>query len=499
MGPLRFHGGLDLPGHKAESTGAGLRAIAAPARLRLSLLQHAGLPAEPCVAVGDRVARGQVIATAAPGAGAPVHAPLPGRVTGIETLPLPGAPAVAVPHLVIDVEPGGAESTMPHLPVDADIQALRARLHDAGLVGLGGAGFPTAEKLAAKRATLVLNGAECEPWIACDDALLREHAAEVVRGALLMARIAGAGEVLLAVEDSMVAARDACARAIAECADGRVKLVEVPTRYPQGGERQLIQVLTGREVPRAGLPRDIGVVVVNVGTAHAAWHAVANGQPLLQRIVTVTGPGVAQPGNFIVPLGTSVSHLVAQAGGYTPAAQRLLLGGPMMGTALPHDDVPIGKTHHCVLVLDDAHLPGPEPEMPCIRCGDCATVCPARLQPQQLFRFAREGRIETAGVEGLFDCIECGCCDLVCPSRIPLTQAFRRAKGEALARRTEAARAEAARDRFEARQLRLAREAAERESRLAARKAAASPDAVAAALERAKARKAARRDPGADG
>ena len=492
----RFHGGLDLPGHKAESTDGGLRRLPPPARLYLSVLQHAGLPAEPCVAAGDDVVRGQRIAIAEGGAGADLHSPVAGRVVAIEGRPLPGTSGIEVPHIVIEAADEGPVQSLPALPEDADADTLRARIRDAGVVGLGGAGFPTAGKLAATRATLVINGAECEPWIACDDALLREHAHEVVRGARLMARASGAARVLLAVEDSMREALAACSAAVQAFGQDLVELVAVPTRYPEGGERQLIQVLTGQEVPRGGLPRDIGVIVLNVATVRAAWRAVVLGEALFERVVTVTGPGVAKPGNFIVPLGMRVSDLVEHAGGYTPGARRLMLGGPMMGTALPHDDFAVGKTHNCVLVLGDAELRAGDDEMPCIRCGDCASACPSRLLPQQLLWQARAGRLDEARGQGLFDCIECGCCDLACPSHIPLTQQFRLAKGELLARDADAANAEAARLRFEGRRERLERESREREARLAARKAAASPDAVAAALERARAKRAASDDAG---
>lgn len=492
----RFHGGLDLPGHKAESTAGGLRRLPPPARLYLSVLQHAGLPAVACVAAGESVARGQRIAIAEGGAGAHLHSPVAGRVIAIEARALPGPSVTQVPHIVIEPGPEGAMQALAALPEDAPADAIRARIRDAGVVGLGGAGFPTAGKLEAARATLVINGAECEPWIACDDALLREHADEVVRGARLMAHATGASRVLLAVEDSMREALAACGDAIGRHGQGQVELVVVPTRYPEGGERQLIQVLTGLEVPRGGLPRDIGVIVLNVATVRAAWRAVVLGETLFERVVTVTGPGVAKPGNFIVPLGTRVGDLVEHAGGYTPAARRLMLGGPMMGTALPHDDFAIGKTHNCVLVLGEAELRPGDDEMPCIRCGDCASACPSRLLPQQLLWQARAGRLDEARGQGLFDCIECGCCDLACPSHIPLTQQFRLAKGELLARDADAANAEAARLRFESRRERLEREAREREARLAARKTAASPDAVAAALERARAKRAASDDAG---
>jgi len=242
------------------------------------------------------------------------------------------------------------------------------------------------------------------------------------------------------------------------------------------------------------------VIVQNVGTARAAWRAVTLGETLTDRIVTVTGAGVQRPGNYVVPLGTTVAHLVEQAGGYTADAARLLLGGPMMGLALPHDEVPIGKTHNCVLVQTAAEVAAEtaEPELPCIRCGDCAPVCPARLLPQQLLWQVRADRLDRAVDQGLFDCIECGCCDLACPSHIPLTATFRHGKQQQRMRSAEAARAAAARERHESRQQRLEREAAERAQRDAERRhQAAAPDAVAAALERARAKRAGSGEPGA--
>lgn len=487
----RFHGGLRLDGHKAESAAGGLRPCPPPARLRVSLLQHAGPPASPCVAVGEQVRRGQRLGDARDDRAVPVHSPVAGLVEAFVEEDLPQWPGQRATHVVLTPTHGGDPLRLPALEWTRESPgALRARIADAGIAGLGGAGFPTAEKLSAGRELLVLNGAECEPWIACDDALLRAHADEVVLGGRLLARATGATRVLLAVEDSMQAALLACREAIASHGGDQVELVVVPTIYPEGGERQLIQVLTGREVPRGGLPRDLGVLVQNVGTARAAWRAVAHGEALVERIITITGPGVARPGNYVVPLGTPVAHVVAQAGGYTPAAARLLLGGPMMGIALPHDDVPLGKTHNCVLVLgaDPAATRGPE--MPCIRCGDCADACPSRLLPQMLLRQVRAGQLEAARDQGLPDCIECGCCDLACPSHIPLTAHFRHGRAALRQADDDAAAADAARERFEARKLRLEREAAEREQRLAARAAATSADAVAAAIARAKARRA---------
>jgi Na+-translocating ferredoxin:NAD+ oxidoreductase subunit C len=487
----RFPGGLALPAHKQESTGGAIRACSLPPELVLPLQQHVGLPAVPRVVAGDTVRRGECIAVMPDGRGAPLHAPAAGTIVAIEPRPLPNAPdqlGVCI-RLRPDGSAGDARLEPWSEPFERLPGELRDRIAEAGIVGLGGGAFPSAEKLAGDCALLILNGAECEPWIACDDALLRERAADVVRGGRVLRRALAAERVLLAIEHDMPQAIAAVRAALAAHGAGEIELRIVSSRYPQGGERQLIQSLTSQEVPSGGLPREVGLRVFNVGTAAACWRAVARGEPLLSRIVSVTGPGVAQPANFEVALGTPLSHLIAQAGGYTARAARLLLGGPMMGVALPHDDFPIVKSSNCVLVLDAAP-PDAAPELPCIRCGECARACPARLLPQQLHWYARAAEPARLAQHGLFDCIECGCCDLVCPSHIPLVQQFRWAKGELRAQHDAAAAADAARQRFQARGERLQREAEEQARQQAERsRSASSADAVKAALERARARK----------
>lgn len=394
----------------------------------------------------------------------------------------------------------GTHVRMP--PLDADAAApelLRQRIGDAGIVGLGGGGFPTAEKLAnaAAAALLIVNGAECEPGISCDDALIREQADEVLRGAMLLARSVNAGRCVLALTDRMDVAREALQRAQAAQAAVRVDLVAVPAIYPVGSERQLIETLIGRQVPRGGQSHDNGVVVCNVATAAAAWRAVALGEALTHRIVSLAGAGVVQPGNFRVAIGTPIAHLIAQAGGYQADAARLLLGSALRGEALPHDAFGIEKHHRCVLVLAQRELPPADAAMPCLRCGDCADVCPARLQPQWLYRQLQDDRLDRAQADGLPDCIECGACDLVCPSHIALTQQFRAGKSALLARAAKQRFADAARARYEARNARLQRESAERAAQAAERaQRSASADAVAAAIERAKARRQATKDDG---
>lgn len=487
-----FHGGLRLDGRKEASTSRPIQACPLPATLQVPLGLHGGEAADPCVAVGDTVRRGQRIAVA-PGRGADIHAPARAQVSAIGLHPEPQIHLSCLPSSASDPQD---EWRMPALdPWQAAPNALLERIRAAGIVGLGGAGFPAAEKLSARSALLILNGAECEPSIACDDALLRERAEDVVLGGRLLARLVGAERILLAVEDAMPQASAACAAAVARVGEGQVTLVAVPTVYPEGGERQLIEVLTGREVPRGGLPRDIGVLVHNVATAAAAWRAVVHGEALTHRVVTVAGSGVMQPGNFQVAIGTSVAHLIAQAGGYSARAARLLLGGPMMGIAQPDDSVAIGKQTNCVLVLAAEEIRDAAEEMPCIRCGDCARACPARLQPQQLLWHIRAQRLDRSEAEGVFDCIECGCCDLVCPSHIPLTEQFRQAKTDIRIVAHKRADADAARERYERRNQRLQRESDERALREAERaKQASSGDAIAAALARAKAKRPPRDD-----
>lgn len=517
-----FPGGLKLDPKKSVSTARPLHVCPLPDEIVLPLVQHAGMPAEVVVAVGDTVLAGQLLARAGPGLSAPLHASTSGHIKAIEPRPTPRPPFAEETCIII--EPDGRD-TWQRLPSIADpfsvpADALIERIHEAGVVGLGGAAFPTAEKLSVPRKLLIVNGAECEPYIACDDSLIRARPHSVIFGARLAARILDARRIVIAVEDHMEAAFAALSQSLArdlaeteqtpsdpgtrpgstlhfeEDAEGAldrpipVQLVKVHTRYPEGGERQLIKVLTGLEVPSGGLPRDIGVASINVGTAAAICAAVVHGEPLTSRVVTVSGRGIIEPRNFEVRLGTPIEHLVAAAGGYTERAARLLVGGPMMGVALPHDRFPVTKATNCVLALPAEDVRETAPEMPCIRCMACVTVCPAQLLPHELHRHVVARDWKETERHGLFDCIECGCCDQVCPSHIPLVDWYRHAKAELRHRGGEERRAAAARERFEARKLRLETQTAEREARQQARKQQLSnPEAVAEAIARAKARK----------
>lgn len=485
----RFPGGLSLDPHKEKSRSAPLRVCPLPKRLILPLLQHRGNPARPCVAPGDQVLAGEPIALAEEAPSATLHAPTSGRVIAIEPHPVPEPPFAPAPCIVIAPDGRDQWRKLPPIarPLEAPAERLIERIAEAGVVGLGGAAFPTAEKLAVPRELLIVNGAECEPFIACDDALLRARAHSVVQGARIAARAVGANRVILAVEDHMVEAYQALATALAELigpsaaregalhfeereGEARwlsvpIELVQVPTRYPQGGERQLIYALTGREVPLGGLPRDIGVVVINVATAAAILDAVVHGEPLVSRVVTVAGGGVHRPGNFQVRIGTPIETLIEFAGGYRDDAARLIMGGPLMGSALPHDQLPVTKATNCVLVLSATEVGRAAFELPCIRCMACVSVCPARLLPQELLRRIRARQWREAEELGLAACIECGCCDLVCPSHIPLSEWFRFGKAELRLREEEERRAYEAKQRQERRLAREAQAAAERQAR----------------------------------
>jgi electron transport complex protein RnfC len=487
-----FDGGLRLEPHARSASPDPIRPCVLPPELVLPLRPMRGSAALAQVDAGQRVRRGERIAAAAGPEGVPLHAPAGGVVRTIETRASAHAPQQQDRCIVlaVDAEQPPPEASPEPSWHDASPGKLRERIHGAGIVGLGGAAFPTAAKLAGGCDLLIVNGAECEPQIACDDALLRERAMDVVQGARILARALGAHRTVLAIEADMRDAIAATRAAIEAAGAGAIELAVLPMRYPQGGERQLIQALTGREVPFEGLPQDLDVRVQNVATAAACWRAVQHGEPLLSRVVTVAGPGVARPGNFEVAFGTPIAHLVAQAGGYTAHAARLLIGGPLMGLALPHDEFPITATVNCVLVLDDAALRDPAAELPCIRCGECARVCPARLLPQQLHWHLARSDDAQARAHGLFACIECGCCDLVCPSAIPLAQRFRERKAELRRRDALLLDSEPARSRYLARNARLERDAQQRAAEQAGRREqASSADAVQAALERARARK----------
>ena len=506
-----FHGGLKLEGHKTLSTGEAILDMRIPRWIVLPVQQHIGDSAEVLVKAGDRVRKGQLVARAAGYVSAPIHASTSGTVIAVEERPVPHPSGMNALCVVIETD-GRDDWISDRLEpledyLNLDGVTLRNRVREAGIVGLGGAAFPASVKLnpppGREIETLIINGAECEPYITCDDMLMREHAHDVIEGTRIVQRVLQAKRCLIGIEDNKPKAIEAMRTALGE-ETSDIEIVKVPTRYPTGGEKQLIKVLTGREVPSNGLPGDIGIVCHNVGTVAAVYRAVAQGIPLLSRVVTVTGLGVRHPRNVEVLIGTPISEVVAFTGGYDDGVERLIMGGPMMGFALGSDEVPVIKATNCILAAGRGEVDEPGPAMPCIRCGECQRVCPAVLLPQQLYWHARARDFDKAQDFALFDCIECGCCSYVCPSNIPLVQYYRFAKTEIWEQEREKRKADVARQRHEFRQERIEREEREKAERLAKKKAALAKGnkgdkdqedpkkaAIKAALERAKAKKAA--------
>lgn len=462
-------GGITPPSRKAQTRDVPLRNAPLPARVVLPLDQHVGTSATPCVAVGQRVLTGECIATASGPLSANLHASISGHITAID--------AVA-----IIIESDGLDQWQHLAPLnwrDSDSETLLTRLDHSGVVGLGGAAFPTQIKARVRQRhaidTLIVNAAECEPYISCDDTTLRAYADEVLEGARLMAHLAGAESILIGIEDDKPEALTALRTCLDDSSSQNfsVSIAVIPTRYPSGGERQLIQRLLGREVPSGGLPADIGVLCHNPGTLRAALHAVRDGTPLVSRIVTLSGQALERPGNVIARLGTPIIELLNFSGLDAGRLYRLIRGGPLMGQPLADLNTPLTKGSNCLIAATREELPDPAPEMPCIRCAACEEVCPAGLLPQQLYWFTKSQEHDKAERWHLFDCIECAACEYVCPSHIPLVGYYRASKDAIRQQRLESARADHARHRFELRQARLAREEADKQARRAARRKAA--------------------------
>lgn len=495
-----FPGGLILRHHKQVACQTPLRHLPLSRHYYLPITDRAGQTAELIVAEGQSVRRGQALTRARSDFDIVTHAPTSGRIGPIVSREGIWPPGSRID--CIELQADGLDTSVEAEPltdwIDQDRDRLIDLLRDRGLAGLGGAVFPTAAKLRGDWGpirTLILNGAECEPWIACDEMLMRARANDVVRGGIVLARAAGAGEMVIAIEDQMGEVGQRLSDAIEACPiDFPIRLVRVNKIYPEGGERQLIQVLTGQEVPFDGLPQDLGLLCHNVATAVAALEAVEAGRALTERIVTVTGPGIRQPQNLIARIGTPISELIEAAGGLTEDAGRLILGGPMSGTALPGDRMPVNKGSNCLLVLTGAQIERGQPVMPCINCGECVRVCPARLLPQQLFRMIEGERLEAAAGLNLFDCIECGCCAQVCPSHIPLVDWYRHGKAARRLEQLDQRRAALARRRHEAREARIEQEQIESEARREKRRqklaeGSQAQDEIRAAIERAKNKK----------
>ncbi|PPD30578.1 MAG: electron transport complex subunit RsxC [Methylomonas sp.] len=430
----RLRGGIHAEEHKAETSAKPIATnLPLPKKLYIPVQQHVGKPAEPVVKVGDKVLKGQLLAHSQGTISAPVHAPSSGSILDVLDFPAPHPSALPIRTIVIGTD--GLEQwrtlDIPSDPLQLEPEDICKRVGDAGVVGLGGAVFPSAVKLGLGRKnkihTLLINAGECEPYLTCDDRLMQERAEEIVAGIRLMLRGMNAPQATIGIEDNKPVAYQAMLQACRPYAN--ITVVQVPTRYPMGWDRQMLRYLTGWEIPADGRATDIGVVIHNVATAHAVYRAVCLGQPLISRVLTVSGGAVGKPQNVDVLIGTLMSHILKFCKVDMTKTARIIMGGPMMGDALPLADVPVVKACNGVLALtaDDIELPDVKP---CIRCSSCVTACPVGLLPLEMASRIKANQLDAAVDLGLKDCINCGSCSYVCPSNIPLVHYFKFASGE---------------------------------------------------------------------
>ncbi|KOY63762.1 electron transporter RnfC [Photorhabdus heterorhabditis] len=490
-----FDGGIHPPEMKLQSSQTPLRIAPLPEELIIPLQQHLGTEGELLVKAGDKVQKGQPL-TFGSGRTVPVHASTSGTIIAIE--PCITAHPSGLKELCVRLRPDGEDQWCERIQTP-DYQSLDAntilnRIHQAGIAGLGGAGFPTAAKLQSGRSgikTLIINAAECEPYITADDRLMQEHSNELIEGIRILEHLLKPEQILIGIEDNKPEAIRALKTALK--GDKTIIVRVIPTKYPSGGAKQLTKILTGEEVPSGGRSSAIGVLMQNVGTVVAIKRTIIDGEPLIQRVVTVTGDAVTSPGNFWARIGTPVQFLLQLAGFEPQSEQMVIMGGPLMGFTLPDLNVPVVKISNCILAPSHQEMDANTAEEACIRCGLCVEACPASLLPQQLYWFSRGQEHEKARDHNLFDCIECGACAYVCPSNIPLVQYYRQEKAEIKALDQENRRSAEAKIRFEVKQARMEREKQAREERH--KKAAVQIDnqdknTVQAALSRAREKQA---------
>ncbi len=466
----KFNGGLTLDAYKSLSTTKPIADMAPCKQYIVPLQQHIGVISQPMVKVGDRVLKGQMLARPGDLLSAAVHAPVSGTVTDIAQHEVPHISGLS--DLCVFIENDFKDEWQERQPLGAEYNHknssdLRKIIRDSGIVGLGGATFPSSVKQTETDVnTLLLNGVECEPYITCDDMLMRERAGEIISGADIIGHIIKARRCIIAIEDNKPEAIAAMQSAIDQDGTGFFSIQVIPTKYPSGGEKQLIQIITGKEVPKGHYPVELGILCHNVATAYTVHRAIHHAEPLISRIVTVTGHGVKEPQNIEVLIGTPMQACIEHCGGYTENSDELIMGGPMMGFSLNTDALPVVKASNCLLVTAKEDNPHKEKHMPCIRCGKCVEVCPVRLLPQQLYWYASSHNVDRLQEHNLFDCIECGCCAYVCPSDIPLVQYYRHAKTLIWQQERERRASDISRERHEAHQRRLEKIKQEREEKL---------------------------------
>jgi electron transport complex protein RnfC len=483
-----LRGGVHPESKKELAAERAIRVLPMPKRLFVPLQQHVGAPAQPVVQVGDYVLKGQLIGAGQGNISAPIHAPTSGYILAIGEFPAAHPSGLSSPTITLeaDGEDRWIDTVLTEDPFSLAPEDIAAKVGAAGIVGLGGATFPSAVKLSLSRRnqvnTLIINGGECEPYITCDDRLMRERAAAIIEGVRLIRYAVGASEVMVGIEENKPQALVAMQQA---AKDTEVKVIAVPAMYPMGWDKQMIRALTGREVPADGRSADIGVLVHNVATAYAVRDAVRFGRPLVSRLMTVSGGAVATPGNLEVPIGALVDTLFEFCGGLVSEPARLVLGGPMMGIQLASSAVPVVKGSSGVLALTASEIGSSVPQA-CIRCSSCVRACPVGLLPLEMAAHIRSGEASGAVALGLKDCIACGCCSYVCPSHIPLVHYFNFAKGDLMAQERAKLKQEATKKLADDRLARLQRIERERAEAAAKRKALrAAKEAAKAAAEKA--------------
>lgn len=430
-----FPGGLHPADNKQWSAHKPIEVCPLPAELVVPLAQHIGAPAIPCVEAGSKVFKGQVIGQAKGFVSVPVHAPTSGEVLAVEPRPHPAGKDL--PAIII--KPDGEDTWVEGLggsdPDQLTVEQLRDKIRDAGIVGMGGATFPAHVKLSPPAEkpidTLILNGVECEPFLTADHRLMLEEGNKILDGIRILQKVLGVKQTYLGIEANKPDAIEGMSQL---CQNRGIEVVPLEVKYPQGAEKQLILAITGREVPSGGLPMDVGVVVQNVGTCAAVADAVLRGIPLIERVATVSGPGIQEPKNLRIRIGTPLEHMVAFCGGIQGEVGKIIMGGPMMGQTQLSLAVPATRGTSGVLIFT-ADMISATPEGPCIRCGRCVSACPARILPTTVAAYSRLDLVEEAEQFNALDCIECGCCSYICPASLPLVQAIRYAKGAILAKR----------------------------------------------------------------
>ena len=479
--------GVHPDDHKRPAADAAARKIPVPPRVYIPFSQHVGAPARPRVVVGQQVLKGECIAEAQGNISAPIHASTSGKVIAIGEITAPHPSGL--PILAVTIDSDGDDRWIATEPIRDPFSMapadLARKVAEAGVVGLGGATFPSAVKLAlglrSKITQLIINGSECEPYLSCDDRLMRDSPEGIIGGIRIMLHATGATEALVGIEDNKPEAIAAMRKAAAPYSE--IRICPVPARYPMGSDRQLILELAGKEVPSDARAADVGVIVHNVGTAFATRQAIHEGRPLVSRLMTLNGDAMANPGNYEVLVGTMVSDLIAFSGGYKSQAARLIMGGPMMGSVIPHAHVPVVKGTAGILAFTAAEL-AEEDARNCIRCGSCIRACPMGLLPLEMANNIRADKLDGAEQLGLGDCISCGCCSYVCPSRIPLVQYFTHAKGQLWAQERGKLRNESTKKLAIRRTERIERETREKAEAAAKRKADKAAAAAAAAAKK---------------